>query len=50
MSAEAEQREELALPEHVFVDEFGDPFHPARLTRDLHSLQCRAGLREINAS
>jgi len=46
MSAEAEQREELALPEHVFVDEFGDPFHPARLTRDLHSLQRRAGLRE----
>jgi integrase len=47
MVAEAEQREEFALPEYVFVDEFGDPFHPARLTRDLHALQRRAGLPEI---
>ena len=36
-----------ALPEYVFVDEFGDPLHPARLTRDLHALQRRAGLPEI---
>ena len=35
------------LPDYVFVDEFGDPFHPARLTRDLHALQRRAGLPEI---
>jgi hypothetical protein len=33
MVAEAEQREEFARPEYFFVDEFGDPFHPARLTR-----------------
>jgi hypothetical protein len=32
----------------VFVEEFGDPFHPARLTPDLHSLQRRAGLPEIS--
>ena len=42
MTAEAELREEHALGDYVFVDEFGDPFHPARLTRDLHSLQRRA--------
>lgn len=48
MAAEAEKRDEHALPEYVFVDEFGDPFHPARLTRDLHSLQRRAGLPEIS--
>jgi integrase len=47
MAAEAEQRGEFALPDYVFVDEFGDPFHPARLTRDLHALQRRAGLPEI---
>ena len=35
------------MPEYVFVDEFGDPFHPARLTRDLHALQGRAGLPQI---
>jgi integrase len=29
MAAEAEQRREFALPEYVFVDEFGEPFHPA---------------------
>ena len=48
MAAEAELRDEYALPEYVFVDEFGDPFHPARLTRDLHSLQRRVGLPEIS--
>ena len=48
MAAEAEKRDEHALSEYVFVDEFGDPFHPARLTRDLHSLQRRAGLPEIS--
>ena len=32
----------------MFVDEFGDPFHPARLTRDLHALQRRAGLPQIS--
>jgi integrase len=47
MAAETEKRGEFALPEYVFVDEFGDPFHPARLTRDLHALQRRAGLPEI---
>jgi len=47
MAVEVEQRDEHALPEYVFVDEFGDPFHPARLTRDLHNLQRRAGLPEI---
>jgi integrase len=47
MEAEAELCHEHALPEYVFVDEFGDPFHPARLTRDLHTLQRRAGLPEI---
>ena len=44
MAVEAEFRDEHALRDYVFVDEFGDPFHPARLTRDLHSLQRRAGL------
>jgi integrase len=48
MSAEAELRDEHALGDYVFVDEFDDPFHPARLTRDFHSLQRRAGLREIS--
>jgi integrase len=48
MSAEAELRDEHALGDYVFVDEFGDPFHPARLTRDLHLLQRRAGLPEIS--
>jgi integrase len=47
MATETELRGEFALPEYVFVDEFGDPFHPARLTRDLHALQRRAGLPEI---
>ena len=41
MAAETELRDEHALPEYVFVDEFGDPLHPARLTRDLHALQRR---------
>jgi integrase len=48
MEAEAELRDVHALGDYVFVDEFGDPFHPARLTRDLHSLQRRAGLPEIS--
>jgi integrase len=47
MAAEAEQRGQFVLAEYVFVDEFGEPFHPARLTRDLHALQRRAGLPEI---
>jgi integrase len=47
MAAETELRDEHAPPEYVFVDEFGDPLHPARLTRDLHALQRRAGLPEI---
>jgi integrase len=47
MAAEAEQRGQFVLAEYVFVDEFGEPFHPARLTRDLHALQHRAGLPEI---
>jgi len=47
MAAEAEKRGEPAVPEYVFVDEFGDPYHPAQLTRYLHELQRRAGLPEI---
>jgi integrase len=47
MAAEAEQRGQYVLPEYVFVDEFGEPYHPARLTRDLHTLQHTAGLPEI---
>ncbi|MGA3222087.1 MAG: site-specific integrase [Acidimicrobiales bacterium] len=47
MAVEAEKRGELTVSEYVFVDEFGDPYHPAQLTRDLHSLQHRAGLPEI---
>jgi len=42
-----DQRGELAVPECVFVDEFGDPYHPPQLTRYLHALQRRAGLPEI---
>jgi integrase len=47
MAGEAEKRGELTVSEYVFVDEFGDPYHPAQLTRYLHSLQRRAGLPEI---
>jgi integrase len=47
MAVEAEKRGEPTVFEYVFVDEFGDPYHPAQLTRDLHSLQHRAGLPEI---
>lgn len=47
MSVEAEKRGEPTVPEYVFVDELGDPYHPAQLTRELHSLQHRAGLPEI---
>jgi hypothetical protein len=47
MAAEAEKRGELAVPEYVFMDELGDPYHPAQLTRYLHELQRRAGLPEI---
>jgi len=48
MEVESELRDENALGEYVFVDELGAPLHPARLTRDLHSLQRRAGLPEIS--
>jgi integrase len=47
MMAEAELRGESHLPKYVFVDEFGDPYHPNRLTRSLHTLQREAGLPEI---
>jgi len=47
MAAEARKRGEPTVPEYVFVDELGDPYHPAQLTRDLHSLQQRAGLPRI---
>ena len=47
MAVEAEKRGEPTVPDYVFVDELGDPYHPAQLTRDLHSLQHRAGLPEI---
>jgi integrase len=47
MAAEAEKRGEPTVPEYVFVDELGDPYHAAQLTRDLHSLQDRAGLPQI---
>jgi integrase len=33
--------------EYVFVDEDGEPYHPARLTRSLRALQRRAGLAKI---
>jgi integrase len=47
MAGEAEKRGEPTVPEYAFVDEFGDPYHPAQLTRYLHSLQRQAGLPEI---
>ena len=47
MMAEAELRGESHLPKYVCVDEFGDPYHPNRLTRSLHTLQREAGLPEI---
>jgi integrase len=47
MAVEAEKRGEPTVSDYVFVDEFGDPYHPAQLTRDLHSLQHRGGLPEI---
>ncbi len=46
MKTEADKRGE-PFPEYVFVDELGDPYHPAQLTRHLHALQRRAGLPEI---
>lgn len=48
MALEAEMRGEAGLPEYVFVDELGHPYHPARLTRSLHVLQRRARLPEIS--
>jgi integrase len=47
IAGEAKKRGEPTVPEYVFVDELGDAYHPAQLTRDLHSLQHRAGLPEI---
>ena len=47
MALEAELRGKAGLPEYVFVDELGRPYHPARLTRSLHALQRRAQLPEI---
>jgi integrase len=47
MATEAEKRGEPTVPEYVFVDELGGPYHPAHLTRDLHALQQRAGLPRI---
>jgi integrase len=47
MAAEADKRGEPTVPQYVFVDELGDPYHPAQLTRYLHALQRRAGLPEI---
>ena len=47
METEAKKRGERVLPQYVFVDEHGDPYHPAQLTRCLHPLQRRAGLPEI---
>ena len=44
---EATLRDEPKLPNFVFVDEFGEPFHPTRLTRMLHSIQLREGLPMI---
>ena len=47
MVAESMIRGEAGLREYVFVDEGGEPYHPARLTRTLHLLQRRGGLPEI---
>jgi integrase len=47
MESEARLRHEKALPENVFVDELGVPYHPTRLTRSLHALQQRTQLPEI---
>jgi integrase len=47
MRAEAMLRSEDHLAEYVFVDEFGEPYHPAALTRRLHALQRGAGLPVI---
>jgi integrase len=47
MLAEAELRGESVLPRYVFVDEWGEPYKPDRLTRSLHALQQRARLPEI---
>ena len=47
MVAESMIRGEAGLREYAFVDEGGEPYHPARLTRTLHLLQRRAGLPEI---
>ena len=47
MMAEASVRGDPAMSSYVFVDEFGRPYHPVRLTRTLHALQRRAGLPEI---
>lgn len=47
MEDEVALRGEVGTSDYVFVDEFGTPFHPARLTRMLHVLQRQAGLPEI---
>jgi integrase len=47
MEKESALRGEESLPGYVFVDEFGAPFHPSRLTRMLHAIQRRVGLPEI---
>ncbi len=47
MGVEAVLRGDDGVPGHVFVDEFGQPYHPERITRILHGLQRRAGLPEI---
>ncbi|HVB05879.1 MAG TPA: tyrosine-type recombinase/integrase [Acidimicrobiales bacterium] len=47
MEAEADLRADGRPVGYVFVDEVGEPFHPARLTRMLHGLQRKAGLPEI---
>ncbi len=47
LTAEAMIRGDNELAAYVFVDEDGEPYHPARLTRTLHVLQRRAGLPEI---
>jgi integrase len=41
MVAESMIRGEAGLREYVLVDESGEPYHPARLTRTLHLLQRR---------
>jgi integrase len=47
MASEARKRGDARAPDHVFVDDLGEPYIPIRLTRLLHALQRRAGLPQL---